>query len=508
MVAALLLAVFVYRSSDGGSRELEPPVLDPATWFSPQWEDALGGDSPTPQWQIDLPTIAAATDLSSQDLQPVTRLLYDLATASASGTGRDPFGTYFAKNHEPVSSAPRQGLCTDVKVEAVSPYYLPLSPRDSLVKAMVLWRGTCPYPPPSIAPPGTPDMYLNFLYAARHDVLVNRAGEDLVSQYSGWVPARPAELPGSSAWQKFSASTPADFELGDLVGCSLPGVKLRIEVVSAYAALCSEADSAGIPLMAATGYRTPAAQKSLFDAAVKRYGSDRAARARVAYSDGVSCESMHCAAEAVDLVPNDLVGEWLSEVVACVYQGRAYQVPCQPGHTPVLRLERYGFSSPHSQHGYHLEYVLGTLSADADLYGDCTPGGLAIPLRVDLVFRCRMLEAGLGAELATIVSAEARAVAACTSAFDPGFRSFGGAYATTPNPATGLRDDRSGIFGLSSAVASRWIPPGESVYSATSNIDAAARMFIDERSWGGWGWGLFACATADDGTVASSVLPR
>lgn len=506
VVLILLGAIYQLRTNVSTTRE--EPGFDPTTWFAPQWEDLLGGDSLTPNPQLDLAAIAATTDLPGSVLQPATRLFYDLTTASASGLGRDEFGTYFARNHPVIRPTSTSSFCTEVSVEAVSAFYLPVAPRNSLIKALVLWRGNCPYPPPSITPAGSEPLYLNFLYAAQDEVLSNRSPERLLTRYNKWVPARPAELPGSNSWQKFSASTPAPFELNTIPKCAVSGIVARIEVAVAYMALCAEAEAAGMPLMAVEGYRTPADQKALYDAARKRYGSDRAARARVAYSDGYLCESMHCAAEAIDLAPNADVAKWLSAPVACLADGVLVSPPCAPATTPVTRLERYGFTAPHPQHGYHLEYVLGTLSADADLYGDCTPGGQPVAARIDLIFRCRLLEGGLGAELASIVAKEATLVATCTSGLDPGFTSYGGAYASTPNPLTGSLDDRVGIFGLSAAVVSRWVPPNESPLSASSNIDAAARIFVDERSWGGWGWNLFACAAADDGLVQASVLQR
>jgi hypothetical protein len=156
---------------------------------------------------------------------------------------------------------------------------------------------------------------------------------------------------------------------------------------------------------------------------------------------------------------------------------------------------------------YHIEFSLGTLSVDAETYGDCTPGGVPVPNRVSLVFRCRALEAGLGLQEAERLSKEAYLVAQCSSKFESGFASFEGRFRQTPNPSTGFTDDRVGIFGLSGEIAARWLMAGESLYSATANIDAAARIYVEERSWGRWGWDLFACATGSDG-LTKPVIAR
>jgi hypothetical protein len=488
-----------------GSEELS---LDPTTWYAPAWEELLGGDSLTPATAPDPTALTASTDLVGSDLQATTRLFYDLASASASGLGQEGFDAYFSRNHPVLIPPTSPRYCTNVSIRATSAYYLPLSPQEAYVKSLIMWTGTCPHPPRSLTASGDTPLYVNFLYAARHDVLPKRSSEALRARYDGWVPVRPAELPGSVVWQKYSASTPADFELDTLRRCSLSGVRVRIEVALAFDALCTDALAAGVALTAVEGYRTPQQQKALYDAALRKYGSERAARSRVAYSDGFLCESMHCAAEAVDLAPNASTSSWLAETVSCISPTGTSQPPCPTGTRSVSRLEQYGFTAPHSQHGYHLEYVLGTLSADAELYGDCTPGGQPVPSRIDLIFRCRLIEAGLGATLAEQAADEALLVASCTSGLDPGFVSFAGAYTDEPNPATGLTDDRTGLFGLSSTVVSIWVPTGESPLSASSSIDAAARIYVDERSWGRWGWDPFACAAADDGVVTSPVLSR
>jgi len=169
-------------------------------------------------------------------------------------------------------------------------------------------------------------------------------------------------------------------------------------------------------------------------------------------------------------------------------------------------LERFGFVAPQPDHPYHIEFALGTLDDDAEIYGDCTPGGIPVRERVVAVFLCRIMESGFGGSTSGTVLSEALAVAECTSGLDPGFLAHGGRFANVPSPRTGFPDTRSGVFGLSEEVARRWIPAPFSAFTATANIDAAARIYIEERSWGRWGWGPFACAAADDGFITKSVL--
>jgi len=116
------------------------------------------------------------------------------------------------------------------------------------------------------------------------------------------------------------------------------------------------------------------------------------------------------------------------------------------------------------------------------------------------------MESGFGGSTPGTVLSEALAVAECTSGLDPGFLVHGGRFAKDPSPLTGFPDTRSGVFGLSEEVARRWIPAPFSAFTTTANIDAAARIYVEERSWGRWGWGPFACAAADDGFITKSVL--
>lgn len=503
-VVLLVIVLAAVLATRGGGRTADEVSLDPTTWFAPQWSELLGGDAPTKQAQtFDTAALAQATDLPPRHVPAVSTLMGDLAFAAASGSDRILFGAYFARNHGRIGqpTIPGGEFCRDVSVLAVSSFTLPLSPSGSFVKSLVAWTGTCPYPPSSLFGGGSTPLYVNFLYAARVDAIPYEVQQ---LPYGGWVPLHPTELP-NTRMSPGIVSTPSDeWEVRNLATCSRPNVAVRIEVAVAFEALCQETN--GLPLLAINGLRTPEEQSELFKRAVSSYGSERAARARVAYSDGAVCESMHCAGEAIDVAPDEGVLKWLQAEVACLTPSGVSAAPCGPGVRSVSRLERYGFITPHANQPYHIEFALGTLDADADLYGDCTPGGVPLRERIVAVFTCRIMEAGLGYSTPSNVIDAALAVAQCTSNFDPGFVAHGGKYVERAHPRTGNVDTRAGIFGLSADVATRWIAPPYAVSTATANIDAAARIYIDERSWGRWGWGQFACATADDGFITDSVL--
>ena len=488
-------------------RSSESYTLDPTMWFAPQWTDLLGGDALTPQEAIvDLDALRRATDLGSRDIPGVSKLMFELAMSSASGIGQERFGGYFARNH-PQLTTPQAGLgsfCANVDVGAVSTFILPVPPSGSFVKSLVVWSGSCPNPPPSLNGTVGRPLFVSFLYAARAEVLPYDVSE-IAALFGGWVPVRPVEIPGARLVASSMPAAPSSWEITSLTECSLPGVQVRLEVAAAFARLCSAAE--GIPLVAVEGLRTPEEQRARFDEALDSYGSEQAARSRVAFSDGFLCESLHCAGEAIDLAPNETVLDWLQATTACLSGSSVFEPPCAETSRPVSRLERYGFISPHPKQPFHIEYALGTFDADAEIYGDCTPGGVQVPERVVYIFKCRIMEAGFGPTTPQSVIDEALEIAKCTSGFDPGFSSFGGRYRNSPNPATGSTDDRTGVFGLSQDVSARWIPAPYQASSATANIDAAARIYVEERTWGRRGWGPFACAAADDGIVSVSVLP-
>lgn len=490
--------------------------FNPTTWFPAAWEDALGGDAPSPESVgVDISTVANLTDVPERDRLMVSRLTTDIAYAAASGSGHALYGTYFARNHPVVGGPPtppsgaQTVYCSDVKIAATSSFVLPTSPAGSFIKSLVLWSGTCPFPPPAIAQYSDAPLYVSFVYLARSDAYPHEVPQNLLNTYNGWVPIRPIEIPGASSWYRPTPTPPASWELAEIESCALDKIAVRTEVAAAYAGLCAEARSQGVRLLAIDGLRDPAQQRERFEAAVREFGSERAARVRVAFSDGNICESSHCAGEALDVSPGDEVATWLKAVVGCLDASGSYRSPpCTDSDQPVSRIERYGFSITNPTYPFHLEYVIGTLATDAGLYGDCTPGALDIRTRIQLVFHCRVMEAGLDRDEALIAATSAVAIAECSSGLNPAFVSFDGRFRTTPNPSTGHLDDRSGLFALSSAVAERWAGSNASLRLPLTNIDTAARVYVEERAWGRWGWDPFACAAADDGTVRTSVFSQ
>lgn len=510
VIPALLVVAALYVFIPQQDSTAPAAVVDPVSWMAPAWIDALGGDALNGQETgPDTEAFAELTDLPPEQSPSVTALALDVAVADASGVGREMFDTYFARNHTPVSSGGPLRFCENIAVLATSSFVLPVRPEGSAVKSLVMWSGTCPYPPTSLTPAGLAPVYLSALYMMTAETYPYETSEELVRRYKGWVPVRPLEIPGSAASVALESPPPANWELSRLSTCSAPNIALRSEVAAAFSLLCAEAQAAQLPLYAVDGLRSAADQADRFKSAVSEYGSERAARGRVAYSDGSYCASLHCSGEAVDVAPSTAVVEWMMETSGCLDGIGFSPPPCPTGSRPISRLARYGFSAPNPTYPYHLEYILGTLSADADLYGDCTPGPVGAPDQVRLVFLCRLLESGTKRSDLERVQAEASAIAECSSGWDPGFVVFAGKFISTPNPATGAVDDRTGIFALSSEFARRWVLDGEGSRStAVLNIDAAARFYVEERSWGRWGWDAFACATADDGVITSPVVQR
>jgi hypothetical protein len=509
-VPALIAVVALYYGIPRQETASPDTQIDPVSWMAPAWIDALGGDALNGQETgPDPASFAKLTDVPAKEAPTIAALAIDVAVADASGVGRASFGTYFARNHTPVTVSTSTSLCENVSVLAVSSYMLPVRPEGSAVKSLVLWRGNCPYPPRSLTPVGVEPMYLSALYLMAAETYPYKTPDEFIRRYKGWVPVRPLEIPGSAAAVALESPPPASWELSRIATCSAPNITLRSEVAAAFSLLCAEAQAAQLPLYAIDGLRSAADQADRFKSAVTEFGSERAARGRVAYSDGSYCSSLHCSGEAVDIAPNAAVVEWMHATTGCLDSLGFRLPPCPAEARPISRIARYGFSAPNPTYPYHLEYILGTLSADADLYGDCTPGPVGSPDQVRLIFLCRLLESGIKRSEVERVQAEASAIAECSSGFDSGFVVFSGKFVSAPNPATGAPDDRTGIFALSAEFARRWVLDGEdSRPTAVLNIDAAARFYVEERSWGRWGWDAFACATADDGVVTTPVVKR
>lgn len=498
-----------------GAPAAEPPSIDPTTWLAPEWEQLLGSDPSGPDdIGVDLMALQAASDVPSNDAPLIESLVRDVALAEAAWTARSVFGDYFPRNHQLVSlpAAPTEQAaiqtCTDVSVAATSSFVLPVSPIGSFVKALVAWSGTCPFPPveAGIDPATGKPVYLTAVYVAQADA-VARASLD-ARRYGNWIPVRPLAIPGTASATVGGYVAPPAWELVRLEQCVIGEVVVHIEVAAAYTKLCAAAQADGVALEATSGLRSFKEQAALYNEALDYFVDPDQAKLHVAAADAYHCESTHCAGEAIDVTGAAL--EWLLDPVGCLTADRIVApLPCATGDATVRRLEQYGFTNPIRSSPTHLEYALGTLNADVDLYGDCTPGPVSVQARIAAIVRCRVLEAGLTSADATVLSEQAVQIATCASQLDPAHKSFDGRFTYRENPSTGARDDRVGLFGLSAAVADVWLVGGAAAReSVTAHIDAVARIVVEERRWGRPGWALFACATGDDGvTVPVSLVP-
>ena len=124
------------------------------------------------------------------------------------------------------------------------------------------------------------------------------------------------------------------------------------------------------------------------------------------------------------------------------------------------------------------------------------------------IFRCHLREAGVAEDRVPRLVAEAVTVSHCESLWDPEAVVFDGRFVETPHPRTGYRYTAAGVFQFIRRTAEKWIDGGyANVTDARLNIDAAARLFLHNRARGYGGWGDWACAAANDGFRARSVLP-
>ena len=139
----------------------------------------------------------------------------------------------------------------------------------------------------------------------------------------------------------------------------------------------------------------------------------------------------------------------------------------------------------------------------------CSPAAeTPIPDMVGAIFRCRLEAVGFAPEDVRRITAEAVTVAQCESEFDPNAVIFDGRYRDSAHPATGSRYSATGIFQFIRDRADRWIEGGyANATDPAANIDAAARVYIHNVQRGYPGWSDWACAAANDGFRATSVLP-
>jgi hypothetical protein len=134
--------------------------------------------------------------------------------------------------------------------------------------------------------------------------------------------------------------------------------------------------------------------------------------------------------------------------------------------------------------------------------------GEDVPRLVADIFRCHLRDAGYSRGETRRVAAEAVVIAQCESLFDPNAIVFNGRYLHERHPRTGYFYSAAGVFQFIRDTANKWIVGGyDNVLDPTANIDAAARLYLANRSLGLGGWEDWACAAANDGFKATSVLP-
>jgi hypothetical protein len=499
ILAIALLAVVALgvglntMGNDSGSAE--PAGFDPVTWLPDVWQVALGGDPSGPD-AAGGPVLTWDARLTPDDVAALDQMAREVALAELTGAHPSELGTYFARNHPvigplgPPPSGAATRHCTEAEIRTVAGAPLPVA---GVVKLAVVWQARCPFLVPSAGPGERPEA-ISFLYALPASTM-----DPLASRWGGWVPVHPLAVPGAASAARGMARVPSEWELETLEGCVDDGVLVRGELVYAWAALCAEATAAGVSLVATEGWRSPGDQQRLWERAVSRWGAEEARR-RIAFSDGERCLSRHCAGEAIDIKSDPATLAWLRAPVGCLIDGVFHATSGTCTGQVVERVARYGFAFTIASSPGHLDYLAGTTDIDADWYGDCTPGPVAVVDLVRLVFTCRAIEAGLSLDTAATVAANAVAVAQCTSAFNPASIAHGGRFVNNVNPATGTIDDRAGVFGLSEAVAANHVVGGSAARGeAWANVDGAARLWVHERSWGRWGFDPFGCAAGDDG---------
>lgn len=351
------------------------------------------------------------------------------------------------------------------------------------------------------------------------DMMAERARQEADARRLAELRRRRQEGDGSVAFRSVgNIGVPEPHELKVLRCGSDGNHRARILAADAWEVMCEAARADGVRLPVTSAFRDPQHQARLFRSAVSRYGSEQAARRWVAFSDGQTCHSRHCAGVAIDVALGSgaagAAHRWMHEVMGCadgagmVDLGRT---SCGSGERQVKRVQLYGFVLPMDWEPWHIELGIpeGRVAGGTD--GNCTPAAsLSVPEMIGAIWRCRLDEAGItGAERDRIV-AEALTVARCESNWNTNVVVFGGRYTHAPHPQTGLRYTAAGVFQFIDSSANAWIDGGYgNVHDPAANIDGAARYFIAERRAGrpGNGWGPWACAMVNDGFATRSVLP-
>lgn len=503
-LGALLVLVFALT---GGWSLLatpqSPAYTGPTPWdFTVATWDALGGDS-----ELTADTYSSLDQWQDPDLGEqvaATRALAkQVALADLTGVGRDEFDDMQVIGQAPYWPATSStgtaatARCSEVQVHAVSPAALPTVQYENAdvvgyAKVLVAYTGTCAEVTYTLTDPGVAYVYLAH------------------TTQDGWVPVRSWQVPARTA-AAAAATEPYDWELDQLTSCTNDTViRNRIAVVDAFEQMCAAAAADGVAVTAVTGYRTRAEQASAFQDAIQVYGSEVAARQRVAYADADVCTSKHCSGLAFNVDPTDEALTWLSATVGCVdVDGTVTAATsCTQDQTPVANAARWGFSAPLAISPGYLEFTLALPSdADSSLRApNCAATGVPVANQVAAIFRCRLAREGIVGTAQDTVVAQALVVSRCESGWSPSAAAFGGRYATQVNPTDGLLYTQRGLFMLSKDIADAgWVDGGqEGRDDAVANINAAASLWLSTG-----GWEQFGCATGTTGGFESGpVLPQ
>lgn len=510
VIGAVIVAVLALT----GSLNLTDPArvraqvpTGPAPWdyTLPAWDLALGGDEGLTSANYE--ELAAGID---EDLAGEGVTLRGLATqvvlADLTAAGQAPLRTLTPPGLAPywpeVGSVAPTAQCTDVTILALAPAALPVSGSDAralglfsrYAKTLVAYEGTCAGMTYTVTDPG-----VEYVYAG--------LGE------TGWVPLRYWQVPADAGLDTFPGATePYDWELAELTGpcAGTTLIRARISVADAFEMMCAEASANGVQLVASSGYRSRAEQALLFEDAVVAYGSEAAARQRVAYADDLVCTSRHCSGLALNVTEDPAALAWLTTVVGCVSsQGTVTAAAtCPSDQTPVPNAARWGFAAPLAVSPGYLEFTLPIGADGTSSLGtpNCAPAGIAVANQVASIFRCRLAREGIvGADQEQVV-AEALTISRCESGWNATAAAFGGRFAATTHPVTGRTYTHRGVFMLTQAQAQAgWVDGGlDAVNDPAANINAAASLWLATG-----GWEQFGCATgADpDGFEMGPVLP-
>lgn len=513
-LAAVGSLVVVVLALTGGlhlgdtNRDRDVPT-GPAPWdFSlAEWDLALGGDEGLTAANFALLAQHVDADLDGHDVALRT-LAEQVALADLTGVAQSsiaaltPAGVapyWPAPSRTSVSPAPQ---CSDVDVLAVAPAALPVTGSDALTlglfseyaKTLVAYTGACGATTYDLASPG-----IVYVYGG--------LGE------SGWVPLRYWQIPSDSGHDTIPGATePYDWELRALATNCTTGtvVRARIAVAEAFELMCAAAAAEGVDLSARAGFRTRAEQALLFSEAIEVYGSEEAARQRVAFADETVCTSRHCSGLALNVEEKPAQIAWLTTTVGCVAPDGAVTAAaeCAPGQTPVPNAARWGFAAPLAVSPGYIEFTLPVGADASSSLGtpNCNPAGMPIANQVAAIFRCRLARDGIVGPEQQQVVAEALTISRCESGWNATAAAFGGRFASNAHPLTGHIYSHRGVFMLPEEVTrSGWVVGGmDAVNDPIANINAAASLWLSTR-----GWEQFGCATGADpgGFEAGPVLP-